>query len=110
MGVKPRQGGHQCALKYKPKVLPLTASKPTVLPSCRTKESPSASQKVGGIHGKPSQVSKFSMTFCRPFVVATIPSESRTTKLGIPWTLYFLLNASLAPLLEKGRASHGISP
>merc|ERR1719225_199148 len=108
--VKLRQGGHQCALKYKPRVLPFTASTPTVLKSCFTKESPRASQKVGGTHGKPAHVSKLFMTFFRPSVVTTFPSGPRTIRLGMPWTLYFLLSVSLAPLFEKGRASHGISP
>jgi hypothetical protein len=89
---------------------PLMSSTSTVSPSvpCR-KVSPSASQNVGGFHGK-LWPSGSSLTASRPSVVMVEPSGARMTKEGMPWTLYFFESLFLRSRASNGSASHGCSP
>ena len=70
--------------------------------------SPSASQSVGGFHGKLAP-SGSSITALRPSVVISSPFASSTTSEGMPFTLNFFESLALTSRAEYGSASQGIS-
>mmetsp|Transcript_49175 Transcript_49175/g.111543 ORF Transcript_49175/g.111543 Transcript_49175/m.111543 type:complete len:304 (+) Transcript_49175:335-1246(+) len=108
-GVKPWQGGHQWALKYRAKVFPARAAFPTLSPPGPRKVSPNSSCTDLGRHGKLAPAGSL-VTAVRPSLTMVLPSSSTTTNMGMPRQPNFFDRAPFFSRSEKGKASQGISP
>mmetsp|Transcript_13544 Transcript_13544/g.29332 ORF Transcript_13544/g.29332 Transcript_13544/m.29332 type:complete len:322 (+) Transcript_13544:420-1385(+) len=109
-GVKPLHGGHQCAEKYSASTSTSSRISCTsrASPSACMTSSPSASSSVGGFQGKLSPLGS-SDSASRPSEVIVLPSSSRTTSVGMPFTLNFFESLALRSRFANGSASQGCS-
>merc|ERR1719261_2184973 len=104
LGVKPRQGGHQCAEKYNNRG-PGLSDNETSSPSLSTNGGSCARMSCteGGFQGKASGSDD---TPSRPSSVMVSPVlPSKITRVGMPLTLYFLDRAFLVARSLKGSAA-----
>merc|ERR550514_187537 len=103
-GVKPRQGGHQCAEKYNSKG-PGLSDNDTSSPSLSTKggNADRMSWTDGGFQGKASGSDDTPSRPSRVMVSPVLPSK--ITSVGMPLTLYFLDRAFLVARSLNGNAA-----